>query len=122
MNLAIACLGANSDYDGADVSTDGMKSIEPFNPVEFRQMGALDAWKKYDGPLTCGKGQCLAVLDDGCNFTIPEWQAELPWGRKVIATWNTIERNENAAHVPPGYHGTDVAFPSSLNYNGKCGL
>lgn len=94
----------------------------PYNEEEFRAMGALDAWQKYEHALTWGKGQCLAVLDDGCDLTIPEWNVELPWGRKVIATWSAIDHNENAAHVPPGYHGTDVAFPSSLNYNGKRGL
>lgn len=84
------------------------------NQVSFAQMGVLDAWQAYAKELTWGKGQCLAILDDGCDLDQPAWQAKLPWGPKVIATWNSIEGNENCMHVPPGYHGTTVGIPSSV--------
>ncbi|MBI4023648.1 MAG: hypothetical protein HY360_01620 [Verrucomicrobia bacterium] len=95
---------------------------EPYDAAEFRQMRALDAWKKYEEVLSWGKGQCLAILDDGCDLKVPEWQATLPWGKKVIATWNSIGRDENCAPVPPGYHGTTVGYPSSLYHENKRGL
>ncbi len=58
---------------------------KPVSPVEFKHMRISDAWTKYDGVLTWGKGQCLAILDDGCDLNAPEWQANLPWGKKVVA-------------------------------------
>src|SRR5690349_568728 len=54
---------------------------QPYNPVEFRRMGVTAAWEKYGNLLTWGRGQCLAILDDGCDLTAPEWTAPLPWGR-----------------------------------------
>ena len=97
-------------------------AVEPYDANDFRQMRVLDAWRKYDDRLTWGKGQCLAILDDGCDLSVPAWQASLPWGKKVIATWNSIDRNDDPRHVPPGYHGTTVGDPSSLNYDGKLGV
>jgi hypothetical protein len=94
----------------------------PYNQTDFAQMRVLDAWKKYDGVLAWGKGQCLAILDDGCKMEDPAWQATLPWGPKVIATWNSIDDNDNCHPVPPGYHGTSVGYPSSLNLNGVRGV
>ncbi|MFZ4694630.1 MAG: hypothetical protein ACOYMV_05825 [Verrucomicrobiia bacterium] len=95
---------------------------QPYDLADFHRMRVLDAWKKYAGVLTWGKGQCLAILDDGCNLEAPEWQTSLPWGKKVIATWNSLDGNEDCAPVPPGYHGTTVGYPSSLNHGGKLGL
>lgn len=95
---------------------------EPHNMVTFTQMGVVQTWEKYDGILSWGKGQCLAILDDGCDLSNPAWQVEMPWGRKVIATWNSIDGNEDCHPVPPGYHGTTVGIPSSLNLNGVRGV
>ena len=79
-------------------------------------------WQKYAGRLTWGKGQTLALLDDGCDLTVPEWQVDLPWGRKVVASYNSFEHNDDPTPVPPGCHGTSVGFPSSLNHNGVHGV
>ncbi len=95
---------------------------QPYNEPNFRQLGVLDAWKKYDGVLTWGKGQCLAILDDGCKLDDPAWSAQLPWGPKVIATFNSIEMNDDCKPVPPGYHGTSVGHPSSMNVNNVRGI
>lgn len=93
-----------------------------FNAVDFDQIRVTDAWRKYADRLTWGKGQCLAILDDGCDLSSPAWQAVMPWGRKVAATWNSIDGNENCHPVPPGYHGTTVGHPSSMNLNGTHGV
>ena len=95
---------------------------EPFNPAQFREMGVVAAWEKYAGTLTWGRGQCLAILDDGCDVSTPEWRSALPWGAKVLATWNSIDGNEDCAPVKPGYHGTTVGYPSSLNHAGRLGV
>lgn len=94
----------------------------PFNADDFAQLGVLDAWRKYDGKLTWGKGQCLAILDDGCDVSQPAWQVQMPWGPKVRATWNSLDGNADCNHVPPGYHGTTVGYPSSMNLNGVRGV
>jgi hypothetical protein len=94
----------------------------PWNAESFAQMRVTEVWAKYAGRLNWGKGQCLAILDDGCDITTPEWQARLPWGPKVIATYNSIDDNDDPTPVPPGYHGTTVGYPSSINHNGVLGV
>jgi len=93
-----------------------------YNAESFAQMRVTEVWERYAGRLSWGRGQCLALLDDGCDLTVPEWQGELPWGPKVIATYNSIDGNDDPTPVPPGYHGTSVGFPSSLNYQGVWGV
>jgi len=94
----------------------------PYSPVDFAHARVTDTWQRYDGFLTWGRGQTLAALDDGCDMSVPEWNTYLPWGRKVIATWNVFDNNDNPAPGPLGYHGTSVGYPSSLNHNGKLGV
>jgi hypothetical protein len=96
--------------------------IAPYSEVEFKRMGVLDVWERYEGRLSWGKGQTIAMIDDGCDIDVPEWRAVLPWGPKVVASWNVFEENDNPRPVPPGYHGTSVGYPSSLNYQGKRGV
>ncbi len=94
----------------------------PYNEQSFARMRIGDVWERYEGRLSWGRGQCLALLDDGCDLSAPEWQVVLPWGPKVVATWNSIDHNADPTPVPPGYHGTSVGFPSSLNYQGVRGI
>lgn len=94
----------------------------PYNEQTFSQNKIIETWIKYEGMLDWGKGQCLAILDDGCDLSVPEWQVKLPWGNKVIASYNSIDDNADPTPVPPGYHGTSVGYPSSLHYNGVLGV
>ena len=94
----------------------------PYNVPSFKTIRVQEVWKKYDGILTWGKGQTLAILDDGCDLTVPEWQTKLPWGKKVIAGYNSFDDNDDPTPVPPGYHGTTAGYGSSLNYNGVYGI
>ena len=103
---------------GQEVSRPG----QPYQPVDFAAMRVTDTWKKYADRLTWGKGQCLAILDDGCKMTTPQWRVKLPWGKKVIATWDSIDMDDSPEPGPRGYHGTSVGYPSSLNYKGKLGV
>ena len=89
-----------------------------YNVESFAQVRVVEAWHKYDQILTWGEGQCLAILDDGCNLADPAWQVP----GKVAASWNSIDGNEDCAPVGPGYHGTSVGYPSSLNLEGRRGL
>jgi hypothetical protein len=95
---------------------------KPYHEADFRRMRVIETWRKYAGKLSWGKGQCLAILDDGCDLRAPQWQAPLPWGKKVIASYNVFDHNDDPRPVPPGYHGTSVGYPSSLNCNGVCGV
>lgn len=94
----------------------------PYNAESFRQFRAIETWDVYADALTWGRGQCLAILDDGCDLTDPPWQVALPWGKKVIATYNSIDDNDDPTPVPPGYHGTSVGYPSSLKHKGVHGV
>jgi hypothetical protein len=94
----------------------------PYDPVSFEQIRVPQTWRRYADRLTWGKGQSLAILDDGCDLCVPQWQVEMPWGPKVIATYNSIDNNDDPAPVAPGYHGTSVGYPSSLNYEGTLGI
>lgn len=94
----------------------------PYSPDDFARIRVTDTWQKYDGCLTWGKDQCLALLDDGCDLSVSEWRTERPWGRKVIATYNSMDGNDDPTPVPPGYHGTSVGYPSSLDHEGVRGV
>ena len=100
----------------------GKDNATPYEMQEFERLGVVKAWEKYKNRLSWGKGQCLAILDDGCDLNVPEWKVQLPWGKKVLATYNSIDQNEDPSPVPPGYHGTSVGYPSSLNYEGRHGV
>ncbi len=117
----ILCLGMTSGifFTGA---VHGKENPTPYEMQEFERLGVVRAWEKYKSRLSWGKGQCLAILDDGCDLTVPEWQVELPWGKKVLATYNSIDLNDDPSPVPPGYHGTTVGYPSSLNCEGRRGV
>lgn len=107
MNEGIDPQTASSSADGA-----------PFNADSFAQLRVVEAWRKYEGKLRWGEGQTLAILDDGCDMNDPVWQVP----GKVIATYNSIDDNDDCTPVPPGYHGTTVGYPSSYNLNGVRGL
>lgn len=95
---------------------------KPQNEVAMKHFRLIETWQKYHGELTFGRGQCLAILDDGCDLTVPQWQVELPWGRKVVAGYDSVDHDGDPSPVKPGYHGTSVGYPSSLNYQGVGGV
>ena len=95
---------------------------KPYSEADFRRMQVIETWRKHADKLSWGKGQCLTILDDGCDLSVPQWQAPLPWGKKVIASYNAFDHNDDPRPVPPGYHGTSVGYPSSLNYGGVHGV
>ncbi len=95
---------------------------KPFNPVESKQIGLTHVWQQYADTLSWGKGQCLAVLDDGCDLTAPQWKVKMPWGPKVLGGYDSIDLDDDPRPVPPGYHGTSVGYPSSLFFKDKRGV
>lgn len=98
-------------------------SIKLYNEPEMRHFRVPETWEKYKDKLTWGRGQTLAILDDGCDLMVPEWRAKLPWGEpKVVAGYDAVDHDDDPSPVPPGYHGTTVGFPSSLNHDNTLGV
>lgn len=95
---------------------------EPAQPKEFEHAGITAAWKTYADVLTFGKGQTLALLDDGCTMSKPEWQAKTDGVPKVRVTYDAVDGDDDPKHEGKGYHGSTIGIPSSVNYGGKRGV
>ena len=96
--------------------------ISAYHEVNFERIGVQATWRKFGERLNWGRGQCLALLDDGCDLSDPPWQVIMPWGPKVVACYNSIENNADPTPVLPGYHGTSVGYPSSLYHDNIAGI
>ena len=97
-------------------------AADPVNPVEFKHAGILDSWSAYADVLTFGKGQTLALLDDGCKLGMPEWSTPIDDRAKVLVTYDSVDGDDDPKHEGRGYHGSTIGIPSSLNYGGKWGV
>ena len=95
---------------------------EPADPVSFRHARVTDAWDAYRGKLTFGKGQTLALLDDGCKLSMPEWSQSEGDVPKVLVSYDSVDGDNDPKHEGRGYHGSTIGIPSSLNYQGKLGV
>ncbi|MGV3661268.1 MAG: S8 family serine peptidase [Prosthecobacter sp.] len=95
---------------------------EAAQPAEFEHSGVLAAWKTYAGVLSFGKGQTLALLDDGCTLSKPEWQAVVDGMPKVRVSFDAVDGDSDPKHEGKGYHGTTIGIPSSVNHGGKRGV
>lgn len=100
----------------------GAVAGEPTNPREFAQARITDVWMKYAGQLSFGRGQTLALVDDGCKLEMPQWQAKVGDLPKVLVTYDSVEGDNNPKHEGRGYHGSTIGIPSSLNHDGKLGV
>ncbi|MCA9119359.1 MAG: S8 family serine peptidase [Planctomycetaceae bacterium] len=95
---------------------------EPVQPVGFRQAGIVKAWEDYASRLTFGKGQTLALVDDGCNLSMPEWSESEGVHPKIVATYDSVDGDDDPKHEGRGYHGSTIGVPSSLNHAGRWGV
>ena len=119
-NNTLSAILPGHEIDTPEQISNGLRT--PYHAEHFEAIGIVKVWEKYDGILSWGEGQVLALVDDGCDLSVPEWQTVHSWGPKVRASWNVYEQNDDPTPVPPGYHGTSVGYPSSLCYNGICGV
>lgn len=94
----------------------------PVDPVSFKHAGILDAWAAYADRLTFGRGQTLALVDDGCKLSMPEWSRSDGPAPKVIVAYDSVDGDNDPRHEGRGYHGSTIGIPSSLNYKGKRGV
>ncbi|MDA0589518.1 MAG: hypothetical protein O2820_16535 [Planctomycetota bacterium] len=95
---------------------------EPVQPVGFKQAGIITAWNLYKDRLTFGEGQTLALVDDGCKLSMPEWTAKVGDRPKVLVAYDSVDGDDDPSHEGRGYHGSTIGIPSSLNYQGKWGV
>src|SRR5262245_61823354 len=87
-------------------------AVEPAQPEGFAHAGIIDAWKNYADVLTFGRGQTLALLDDGCTMSRPEWKAVVDGVPKVRVAYDAMDGDDDPKHEGKGYHGTTIGIPS----------
>lgn len=103
-------------------SAEDVQKTVPAQEAGFKQARITDVWAKYGTVLTFGKGQTLALVDDGCKPGMPEWTAVVDGVPKVIAQYDSIDDDDAPAHGKTGYHGSTIGVPSSVNFGGKRGV
>ncbi len=84
-----------------------LQAGEPVQPVSFKQAGIITAWETYGARLTFGKGQTLALADDGCTLSMPEWSNSDGDQPKVLVTYDSVDGDDDPKHEGRGYHGVD---------------
>jgi len=99
-----------------------VRAKEPAQPVPFKHAGIVRAWDEYKHKLTFGKAQTLALVDDGCRLSMPEWSKSAGDQPKVLVTYDSVDGDDDPKHEGRGYHGSTIGVPSSLNYGGKWGV
>jgi len=101
----------------------GMSVGAPAQPKEFEHAGILKVWTDYADRLSFGTRQTLALIDDGCKMSRPEWLAVMSNGiPKVRVAHDAVDGDDDPTHEGKGYHGSTIGIPSSVNYNGKLGV
>jgi len=96
--------------------------IQPAQSPGFEHARITEAWKTYEGVLTFGRGQTLALLDDGCKPEMPQWKVVIDGLPKTRVRYDAVDNDDDASHEGRGYHGSTIGNPSSLNYGGKRGV
>jgi len=97
-------------------------AIEPAQPAGFAHARITEVWAAYADVLTFGRGQTLALLDDGCTMSKPEWQAVIDGVPKLRVTYDAVDGDNDPKHEGKGYHGSTVGIPSSVNFESKRGV
>jgi hypothetical protein len=101
---------------------DAAAAGEPVNPVEFERAGITATWRDFADRLSFGRGQTLALVDDGCDLSLPEWVAVPGETPKVLVSYDSVDGDDDPRHEGRGYHGSTIGIPSSLNHGGKWGV
>lgn len=95
---------------------------EPAEPTSFVHAGIVDAWQAYADRLSFGRGQTLALVDDGCDLALPEWSTPVDGVAKVRVSYDSVSDDDDPRHEGKGYHGSTIGVPSSLNHGGRWGV
>lgn len=117
-SLAFALLGAAAAFEPAPKT-----KPRPAQSPGFERAGVVATWEKYADRLTFGRGQTIALLDDGCKPGQPMWTASNDDGRpKTLVIYDAVDGDDDAKHEGRGYHGSTIGGPSSGNFAGKQGV
>jgi len=114
--LTITAIAVRSLLAGSVVAA------EPADPPSFIHARIVVAWDAYRDRLRFGKGQTLALVDDGCDLSMAEWKASVDGVPKVRVSYDSVEGDDDPRHEGKGYHGSTIGIPSSLNHQGKRGV
>lgn len=95
---------------------------EAVEPVVFRRVGVVAVWEEYREKLSFGRGQTIALVDDGCDLSMPEWRVVEGKWPKVLVSYDSVDGDNDPKHEGKGYHGSTIGVPSSLNFKGKLGV
>jgi len=101
------------------------KAAAPFEPVQsvgFAHARITDVWTAYAEELSFGRGQTLALVDDGCKPGMPEWNTPVDGRAKVLVLYDAVDGDDDPRHGKRGGHGSTIGSPSSLNFGGKRGV
>ena len=104
------------------LSVRGLSGGEPVQAPGFEHARVTAAWTKYADRLTFGRGQTLALVDDGCKPGMPEWNVTIDGRPKVRVQYDAVDGDTDVRHEGRGYHGSTIGIPSSLNYQGRWGV
>ncbi|MFO0818572.1 MAG: S8/S53 family peptidase [Pirellulales bacterium] len=121
-NLVLGGVVAGAGMDATSRRLVAAERGQPTDAAAFRHAGVIDAWEAYRDELTFGKGQTLALLDDGCKLSMPEWSTPVDGVPKVLATHDSVDGDDDPKHEGRGYHGSTIGVPSSLNFQGRWGV
>ena len=104
------------------IATQAAVAGDPADPPAFAHARVTDAWEAYRDRLSFGKGQTLALVDDGCKLSMPEWSSSDGEVPKVLVSYDSVDGDENPQHEGKGYHGSTIGIPSSVNHAGRLGV
>ena len=72
---------------------------EPVEATSFNHARVTEAWKKYADVLTFGHGQTLALVDDGCKLSMPEWSTPVDGRPKVLVSYDSIDGDDDPKQI-----------------------
>ncbi|MGC3970203.1 MAG: hypothetical protein QM775_23600 [Pirellulales bacterium] len=117
----LCCVAIGASAAAAELET--IAKPQPAQSPGFERAGVVAVWEKYADRLTFGRGQTIALIDDGCKPGQPMWTASNDDGRpKMLVSYDAVDQDDDAAHGKRGYHGSTIGIPSSLNFGGKRGV
>ena len=87
-------------------TTPAVRAAEPADPPAFKHARINEAWEAYAEKLSFGKGQTLALLDDGCKLAMPEWSRSEGGVPKVLVSYDSVDGDDDPKHEGRGYHGS----------------
>lgn len=89
-----------------------IRAGQPVQPRPFQHAGIVKAWSTYKHKLTFGKGQTLALVDDGCKLSMPEWSHSAGDQPKVLVAYDSVDGDDDPKHE--GKHSNTIRFSEHL--------